>query len=72
MHLGGACEPPAIAERASVVGLCTIVGMQEPSDRHPVRGWRRLWRPREPAFWLVLLYNTRSSVLVAVDRIYVL
>lgn len=29
-----------------------------------VRGWRRLWQPRSPAFWLALGFNVGSSVLV--------
>jgi hypothetical protein len=27
-------------------------------------GWRRLWQPRNPLFWLVLGLNVLSSVLV--------
>jgi 4-hydroxybenzoate polyprenyltransferase len=29
-----------------------------------VRGWRRLWQPRRPAFWLALGFNLASSALV--------
>lgn len=33
-----------------------------------VRGWRRIWRPDQPAFWMALLFNGVSSVLVLWDR----
>lgn len=33
-----------------------------------VRGWRRVWRPDQPAFWMALLFNGVSSALVLWDR----
>ena len=38
------------------------------SSTASVRGWRRVWRPDQPAFWMALLFNGVSSALVLWDR----
>lgn len=34
--------------------------------------WSRLWRPRHPAFWLMVAFNLWSSLLAWVLRSFVL
>jgi len=33
-----------------------------------VRGWRRLWRPSQPAFWMTVFFNGVSSAAVLWER----
>ena len=35
-------------------------GTAKPVDAPP-RGWRRLWQPQRPAFWLFVAFNALSS-----------
>ena len=39
-----------------------------PPRSTPVSRWRRLWQPRLPAFWLVVVFNLVSTGLVLLDR----
>jgi len=38
--------------------------MKSHDESDSVRGWRRLWRPSHPAFWIGLLLNGLSSAMV--------
>jgi hypothetical protein len=39
-----------------------------PPRSTPVSRWRRLWQPRLPAFWLVVVFNLVSTTLVLLDK----